>query len=35
MNRMYRIKALGFKVIYIWERDFKNYGKTILKTLLI
>ena len=25
MQRMYRIKALGFEVIYIWERDYKQY----------
>ena len=25
MERMYRIKALGYEVIYIWEYDFQNY----------
>jgi len=25
MERMHRIKALGYKVIYIWERDYKQY----------
>ena len=25
MERMYRIKSLGYKVIYIWERDYKQY----------
>jgi len=25
MERMYRIKALGFEVIYIWEQDYKQY----------
>ena len=25
MNRMYRIKALGYEVIYIWEQDFMTY----------
>jgi len=24
-ERMYRIKALGFEVIYIWEQDYKQY----------
>jgi len=24
-ERMYRIKALGYEVIYIWERDYKQY----------
>jgi len=22
---MHRIKALGYEVIYIWERDYKQY----------
>jgi len=25
MERMYRIKTLGYEVIYIWERDYKQY----------
>jgi len=25
MERMYRIKALGYEVIYVWERDYKQY----------
>ena len=25
MERMHRIKALGYEVIYIWERDYKQY----------
>ena len=25
MQRMYRIKALGFEVFYIWEQDYKQY----------
>ena len=25
MDRMFRIKALGYEVYYIWERDFKQY----------
>ena len=25
MDRMKRIKAMGYEVIYIWERDYKNY----------
>ena len=25
MERMYRIKALGYEVIYIWEQDYKQY----------
>ena len=25
MWRMYRIKALGYEVIYIWEQDYKQY----------
>ena len=24
-ERMYRIKALGYKVIFIWEQDYKQY----------
>ena len=25
MWRMCRIKALGFEVIYVWEKDYKQY----------
>ena len=25
MWRMRRIKALGFEVIYVWEKDYKQY----------
>jgi len=25
MERMYRIKTLGYEVIYIWEQDYKQY----------
>ena len=25
MERMYRLKTLGFEVIYIWERDYRQY----------
>lgn len=25
MERMFRIKALGYEVIYIWQEDFQNY----------
>jgi len=25
MERMHRIKALGYEVIYIWEQDYKQY----------
>ena len=25
MERMNRLKSLGYKVIYIWERDYKQY----------
>ena len=24
-ERMYRIKALGYEVIFIWEQDYKQY----------
>jgi len=25
MERMYRLKTLGYEVIYVWERDYKQY----------
>ena len=24
-ERMYRIKMLGYEVIYVWEKDYKQY----------
>ena len=26
MDRMFRIKALGYEIIYIWESDYKQYA---------
>jgi hypothetical protein len=34
MDRMYRIKALGYEIIYIWERDYRNYLKDKIKTFI-